>query len=141
MDKKLIVNIIEKKLESIFSIEASSGIRDKELLKFLFKHKVMSSGLSLEIPIEEFDGSFGIRKDDGKKYEVIDKNKYDLVINNIQTIIIELFQKRDYKIVLEHRECYGKLKINQLSDNISELIVSIKFNITDIEIFLNSVCL
>jgi hypothetical protein len=139
MNRKLIVNIIEKKLESILSIEASRGIHDKELLRFLFKYEVMLNGLLLEIPIEEFDGSIGVMKDNDEKCKVIDKNKYDLIINNIQKIIIELFQKINIKILLEYKGCYEKLKINQLSDNIYELVASIKVNITDIEIFSNNV--
>jgi len=135
MDKKLLVNIIENKLESILLEEKSKGINDNILLKYLLKYKIKSNGLLLEIPIEEFDGGICETDNDNTKCKILDKNKYEFVISNIQIIIIEVFQKLNYKIKVNYIGCYDKIKTKYISDNLSEKIVNIKFGITEIEIF------
>jgi hypothetical protein len=135
MDKKLLEDIIENKFESILSEEKSRGINDKILLKYLLKYKIKSDGLLLEIPIEEFDGGVCETENDNKKYKILDKNKYEFVISNIQIIMIEMFQKLNYKINVNYIGYDDKIKANKLSNNLSEKIVNIKFDITEIEIF------
>jgi len=135
MNKKLITDIIEEKLKSILIKEASRGINNENLLKYLFINIIKLYGLLLGIPIDEFDGGIGEMENDNTKCKILDKKKYEDVKINIQKIIIELFQKRNSKIMVDCKGCHERIKINQLTDILSEKIVYIKFSVIEIEIF------
>ena len=135
MNKELVAVIIENKLESIMKEEASRGINDENLLKYLFINKVKLYGLLLGIPIYVFNGGIGEMENDNTKCKILDKKKYEDVTSNIQKIIIELFQKLNIKIVVDYKGCHDRIKIDQWTDKLSEKIVYIVFGVNEIEIF------
>lgn len=136
MEKQRVLRIISEKFETILSTEASRGIHDGILLKILFKHQIRLNGLLLGIPLEEFNGSI---EDAYKKCKIIDNKKYNSVIDSIKTIIIELFQKMNYKIIINYGGYKENIIVRKLSDKITEKIININFIIPEIEIYPNNI--